>query len=78
MPMTRKSKAAHMPGDNDHPQITGAGIVKVMIMALIFLLAEEKIGLKMSLVHLAYAVALAVILYVLWSGLKQRSSRRRH
>lgn len=64
-----------MPPGDDHPQRTGAGIVKIMIVALLLLLIGGKFGLGVSLAHFACAAALATILYFLWRGLKPHLPR---
>jgi len=65
-----------VPANGERPQVNGAGIVKVMILALLFLLVGRKFGLAVSLIHFAGAIVLAALLYFLWRGLRQFLSPR--
>jgi hypothetical protein len=71
MQMTQKNETAYMSANNDDPRIAGAGIVKVVILALILLLVGDKFGLAVSLIHFAGALILAALLYFLWRGLRK-------
>ena len=74
--MIRRNETAYMPVGDDHPQATGAGIVKVIIIALSLLLVGRRFGLMLSLLHFAYAIVLATMLYFLWRGLRRHLARR--
>jgi hypothetical protein len=65
-----------MPADNDNPRVGGAGIVKVVVLALLLLLLGKKSGLAVSLIHFIGAIILATLLYFLWQGLRQFLSGR--
>jgi hypothetical protein len=74
--MIQKNEFAFMPANDDHPRLTGAGPVKVVIMALLLLLIGGKFGVAVSLIHFACAIILAAILYFLWRGLLRHLSSR--
>jgi glucose-6-phosphate-specific signal transduction histidine kinase len=76
MQMNQKNEIAKMPANDSDPQVDGAGIVRVMILALILLLVGRKFGLAVSLIHFTGAVILAALLYFLWRGLRQFLSHR--
>ena len=75
--MNQKNETAQMLADNDNPRLTGAGAVKVVIMALMLLLIGGKLGVAVSLIHFACAIVLAAILYFLWRGLLLHLSNRK-
>lgn len=66
-----------MPANDDHPQLTGAGTVKVVILALVLLLIGGKFGVAVSLINFAWAIVLAAIFYFLWRGLVLHLSNRK-
>jgi hypothetical protein len=74
--MNQENETARMPANDDHPQLTGAGGVKVVIMALLLLLIGGKFGVAVSLINFACAIVLAAILYFLWRGLLRYLSSR--
>ena len=71
-----KNATAQMLADNDNSRVGGAGMVKVVILALVLLLVGRKFGLAVSLIHFTGALILAALLYFLWRGLRQFLSRR--
>ena len=75
--MNRRSEPVYMPANDDRPQASGARIVKVMILALLFLLIGGKFGVTVSVLHFGCAIVLAAILYFLWRGLLQHLSNRK-
>jgi hypothetical protein len=77
MQMNQENETAQMPANDDHPQLTGAGPVKVVIVALLLLLIGGKFGVTVSVLHFAGAIVLAAILYFLWRGLLQHLSNRK-
>jgi hypothetical protein len=77
MPMYQKNESVFMPANDDHPRLTGAGTVKVVIVALLLLLIGGKFGVSVSLIHFACAIVLAAILYFLWRGLLLHLSNRK-
>ena len=76
MPMTQKNETAYMPANNNDPRVGGAGIVKVVILALLLLLLGGKFGVAVSLVDFTGAIVLAALLYLLWRGVRQFLSGR--
>lgn len=75
--MTQKNETALMPANDDHPPVAGATTVKVTILALFLLLVGGKFGLAVTLVHFAYAIILAAVMYLFWRGFRQHRSRYR-
>ena len=72
-----RNETAYMPANDDRPQLKGAGIVKVMIMTLAFLLIEARFGMPMSLLTFGCALALAAGLHFLWQAVAHRWASRR-
>jgi hypothetical protein len=75
--MNQKNEPVFMPANDDHPQLTGAGTVKVVILALVLLLIGGKFGVAVSLINFAWAIVLAAIFYFLWRGLVLHLSNRK-
>lgn len=66
-----------MPANDDSPRADGTGIVKVMILALLFLLIGGKFGIGVSLTSFSCCLILAAVTYFLWRGLGRYLSSRR-
>lgn len=75
--MTRRDEPVYMPANDDRPQVNGTRTVKVMILALLFLLVGGKFGVRVSLSNFFCCLIVAAIAYFLWRGLSQYLSSRR-
>ena len=76
MKMNRRNEPVYMPANDDRPQVSGTRIVKVMILALLFLLIGGKFGVRVSLINFSCCLILASLIYFLWRGLSRHLSGR--
>ena len=74
--MNRRNEPVYMSANDDRPQVNGTGIVKVTILALLFLLVGGKFGVAISLTNFFCCLILAAVAYFLWRGLSQYLSSR--
>jgi len=75
--MNRGNEPVYMPANDDRPQVNGAGIVKVVILALLFLLIGRKFGVPVSLINFSCSLVAAAVAWFLWRGLTRLLSSRR-
>jgi hypothetical protein len=73
----RKNEFVYMPANDDRPKANGAAIVKVVVLALLFVLIGGKFGMPVSLVNFLVCLLPASLAWFLWRGLRRYLSSRR-
>jgi NhaP-type Na+/H+ or K+/H+ antiporter len=66
MRTSHESKALFMPTGNKDPYVAGQEIVKIIVIALLFLLIGDRFGVPISWLGLICAIISAVIFYLVF------------